>query len=93
MVKRTISEPGVIVYSLFAFRPLAMASSAIEAARDISSYDELVQEPISATSTASGHPFALATSAILLIGVAKSGVNGPFTYGSSSSRFISITWS
>ena len=41
----------------------------------------------------SGQPFAFTASAILEIGVARSGVKGPFTCGSSSSRFISITWS
>ncbi len=41
------------------------------------------------TSSFPGQPFSLTASAILEIGHARSGVNGPFTCGSSSSKFNS----
>ena len=91
MVYRTNSDPGVIVNSAFDFSFLSTACCASEAAREISSYDELVHEPIKPTSILVGHPFSLATSAIFEIGVARSGVNGPLIYGSSSSRLISMS--
>ena len=40
-----------------------------------------------------GQLFLIASSLILEIGVAKSGVKGPFKCGSNSERLISITWS
>jgi hypothetical protein len=77
MVARTCSDPGVIVNLLLTSRPCAAASLAMEAERDISSYDELVHDPIRATLSSSGQPFFLASVANLEIGVARSGVNGP----------------
>src|ERR1017187_444682 len=73
----TCSEPGVIVNSALAFKPWLVACSAMDAALVISSYDELVHEPINPTSNSSGQPFALTASANLDIGHAKSGVKGP----------------
>ena len=61
-----------------------------DAALEMSSYDEFVHDPISPTSTSMGQLFATAASFILEIGVARSGVNGPLIYGSSSERLISI---
>ena len=46
-------------------------------ARDISSYEELVQDPIKPTLSSCGQSFFLTSSANLEIGVPKSGVNGP----------------
>jgi hypothetical protein len=43
----------------------------------MSSYDELVQEPISPTLISSGQLFFFASDASLETGVARSGVNGP----------------
>jgi hypothetical protein len=40
-----------------------------------------VQLPIKPTLTSSGQPFLTASSPNLSIGLAKSGVNGPFTCG------------
>ena len=47
----TCSEPGVIVNLVFRLAPLFTACLAIEAALEMSSYDELVHEPIKPTST------------------------------------------
>src|SRR2546425_1169956 len=74
IVYRICSEPGVTVNSDFAFRFLASACLATEAERVISSYDELVQEPINATSNFSGHPSFFTASLNFEIGQAKSGV-------------------
>ena len=77
IVNLTCSEPGVIVNFAFVFKPLSTACFAIEAALDISSYDELVQEPIRPTCILTGHPSFSASDFIIEIGVALSGVNGP----------------
>ena len=77
--------------SAFVLRPFFIACFAIEAERDISSYDELVHEPIRPTSTFKGQSFSFATLAIFEIGVDISGEKGPFNNGSKSERFISIT--
>ena len=79
--------------SAFALIPFLTACLAIDAEREMSSYDELVQEPIKPTSTFRGHPLSFAASAILDSGVDLSGVKGPFNNGSRSERLISITWS
>src|SRR2546423_2313256 len=47
MVARTRSEPGVTSSGTLARRPLALACRAIDAARVMSSYDELVHDPTS----------------------------------------------
>ena len=49
-VKRTCSEPGLIINWALTDTPFDFASFTIEAALDISSYEELVQEPIKPTS-------------------------------------------
>ena len=58
IVARICSEPGVISSSVFAVSPLAAAWRAIEAARVMSSYEELVHDPTSAADTSSGQPFS-----------------------------------
>src|ERR1043165_8585800 len=83
IVYRTVSEPGVMVNIAFVFKPLLATCFAKLAAREMSSYDELVHEPIKPTSTFNGQPFFAASSFIFEIGVAKSGVKGPFKCGSS----------
>src|SRR5437763_1239006 len=67
----TCSDPGVMVNSDLAFSPLLMACVAMEADLEISSYDELVHDPINPTSIFSGHPFDFTASANLLIGHAR----------------------
>ncbi|MNE30387.1 hypothetical protein D3C81_2020430 [compost metagenome] len=89
-VKRTCSEPGLIPNSALVINPLSTACLAIEAARDKSSYEEFVQDPINPHSTFKGQPFLSASSRMRDTGVYKSGVNGPFNEGSSSERLISI---
>ena len=64
--------------SAFVFNPLSTACFAIDIERDISSYEELVHDPISPTCTLVGQLFSAATFAISEIGVALSGVKGPF---------------
>ena len=64
--------------SAFVFNPFSTACFAIDAEREISSYEELVHEPINPTSTSVGQLFSAATFAISEIGVALSGVKGPF---------------
>ncbi len=77
MVARTCSEPGVTVKADFALRPWAAASLAIEADRDMSSYDEFVHEPMRPTLSSAGQECFLTSEANLEIGVARSGVKGP----------------
>jgi hypothetical protein len=60
-------------------------------ALDKSSYDEFVHDPINPQSIFRGQSFSFKASFILLIGVAISGEKGPFIWGSSSDKFISIT--
>ena len=59
----------------------------------MSSYDELVHEPIKPTSTFIGQPFFSARARTSEMGVAKSGVKGPLRWGSKVDRSISMTWS
>ena len=87
----TCSDPGLIPNSAFVANPFAIACCAIDAARLKSSYDEFVHEPIKPHSTFNGQLFFAASSFIFEIGVARSGVNGPFKCGSSSDKLISIT--
>ena len=68
-------------------RPWAEASFAMAAERVMSSYEELVQEPMRPTLRSAGQSFFLTSSANLEIGVARSGVKGPLMWGSSSDRF------
>ncbi len=63
---------------------------AIEAAFERSSYDEFVHDPINPTFKSSGHFSATALCVNSEIGVATSGENGPFIYGSNSDKLISI---
>src|SRR2546423_9933577 len=54
MVARTCSEPGVMRSCVLARRPLADAWRASDAARVMSSYDELVHEPINVEEISTG---------------------------------------
>ena len=54
MVARTCSEPGVIINGVFTVMPFAVAWRAMCAARPMSSYDELVQDPTSAAEISVG---------------------------------------
>ena len=59
----------------------------------MSSYDELVHDPISALEISNGQPFSLASAPMALSLCARSGVCGPLICGSSVDRSISMTWS
>ena len=78
IVYLTNSEPGVIVKCDLVFKFFSDTCFAKDAAREISSYEELVQEPINPYWIFNGQLFLIASSFILEIGVAKSGVKGPF---------------
>lgn len=62
----------------------------MEAERAMSSYEELVQDPIKPTLMSTGQSFFLALAPSLSMGEAKSGVNGPLTWGIKVSRLISM---
>lgn len=53
----------------------------------MSSYELLVQDPISPAENSSFHPFSLMKFPNFDIGVARSGVKGPLIVGSISERF------
>ena len=72
-----------------ALRPCEAASSAIAADRLMSSYDELVHDPMRPTLSSAGQECFLTSEANLEIGVARSGVKGPLICGSRVSRFCS----
>src|SRR5207248_10710559 len=59
MVARTRSDPGVTSSGVFTCRPPPAAWRAIDAVRELSSYVEFVQEPISAELILCGQPFSL----------------------------------
>ena len=73
--------------------PAASACLAMLAARLISSYELLVQDPISAALSSVGHPFFFSAGPKADRGLARSGVKGPLMWGSSSDRLISTSWS
>src|SRR3954464_3329043 len=73
MVARTCSDPGVMRNCVLAVRPLADAWRATDAARVMSSYDELVHEPIRADDTNTGTPFSRAQAPTSLTLWARSG--------------------
>ena len=90
IVARICSDPGVMRSSIFALRPCAFAWRATEAARVMSSYDELVQLPIKADEISSGHSFAVAAAAISLPTLwARSGECGPLMRGFNADKSIS----
>src|SRR5438445_12823429 len=60
IVARTRSEPGVTSSGVFTPTPAWEAWRAIDAVRAISSYDELLHEPISAELIFSGQTFSMA---------------------------------
>ena len=61
------------------------------AARRMSSYDEFVQEPMSALVIFAGQPFARTSAASFEMGRPRSGECGPTMCGSSASRLISTS--
>src|SRR4051794_18339473 len=77
IVARTCSDPGVMRNWVLAVRPLADAWRATDAALVMSSYDELVHDPISADDTCTGTPFSRAHAPTSLTLWARSGVSGP----------------
>ena len=77
IVPRIISDPGVTWRGIFTFTPFDFACSAISEALDMSSYDEFVQLPISATEIVSRKLFFFNSLASFDMGLAKSGVCGP----------------
>ena len=91
MVERICSEPGVTSSRVRALNPLPAASRAMDAARVMSSYDELVQLPMSAALISSGQPLWRASSPRSVTSRARSGVWGPLMWGPSASRSISTT--
>ncbi len=85
------SEPGAIRNGTRARRPAARPWRAMWAARCMSSYEEFVQEPISALVMASGQPCSRASAASREMDRPRSGECGPTTCGSSASRLISTS--
>lgn len=68
-------------------RPAAVACLAMLATRDMSSYDELVHEPMRPAESSSFQLLDETNEANLDRGVERSGVKGPLRCGSSSERF------
>jgi hypothetical protein len=62
----------------------------MEATRDMSSYDELVHDPISAPERVVGKELDERKEGKAERGVARSGVKGPLRWGSSSDRFWTL---
>ena len=69
----------------------ATGREAIDAAREMSSYDELVHDPTRAAEISTGQLFSAASAPRADRGRARSGVCGPLISGSSSFRSISMT--
>ena len=93
IVARTCSEPGVMSSGVRTCRPWSAAWRSTDAARLMSSYDELVHDPTSADDTSTGQPSARASSPRSDTGRERSGVCGPLMCGRSVERSISTTWS
>ena len=85
------SEPGVTRNGVLALTPALSACIAMWAARFMSSYEELVQEPMSAWRMPAGQPSFFTSAASFEMGRARSGECGPTMWGSSSERLISTT--
>ena len=82
IVARVCSEPGVTSSSTLAFRPLAAAWRAIDAARVMSSYELLVQLPMSVELISSGQSLARASAPTAApTRLARSGECGPLISG------------
>ena len=92
IVARICSEPGVTSSSICARSPFAAAWRATDAARVMSSYDELVHDPISADEISSGQSFSCAAApSSAPTRWARSGEWGPLINGFNSSRSISTS--
>ena len=83
------SDPGVIRNGVRARSPALMPCIAMWAARRMSSYDELVHDPMSAALMPAGQPFARTSAASFETGRSRSGECGPTMWGSSVERSIS----
>ncbi|GAW15244.1 hypothetical protein ANO14919_046530 [Xylariales sp. No.14919] len=92
-VSLVFSLPGDTKSGIFGFNPAPMACLASEAARDISSNEEFVQEPISPAVSFFGQSFSRAAFGKSEIGVDRSGVNGPLIRGSREDKSMLITLS
>src|SRR3954471_21578127 len=77
IVALTRSEPGVTSKGVFTCIPARAAWRAIDAVREMSSYDELVHDPISAELIFDGHPFSWAWAPTSDTLWARSGECGP----------------
>ena len=94
IVARICSEHGDTRSSTLAFNPLAAAWRATDAARVMSSYDELVQLPISADEISKGQLFSRAAAPTAAPARwARSGECGPLIRGVRVLRLISMVWS
>ena len=91
MVARTRSEPGVTISLVRAVRPWSAAARAMLAAREMSSYDELVHEPTRAALISMGQPSLTASSPSADTGRARSGVWGPLMSGSRVDKSMRTT--
>ena len=69
------------------FKPASLACLAMEATRDMSSYEELVHDPMRPAVREGDHLFSWMKEENLERGVERSGVKGPLRWGSSSERF------
>src|SRR5581483_1332584 len=81
IVPRTRSEPGVTRSGVFTRSPALAACRAIDAVRVMSSYDELVHDPINAELIFAGQPFSLAWAPTSETLWARSGEWGPLMWG------------
>ena len=94
MVARICSLPGDTSKGVFTINPRAEAWRAMDAARVMSSYELLVQLPISAALMSSGQSLARASAPTAApMRLARSGLCGPLMSGLRASRSISMTWS
>src|ERR1700753_3328780 len=90
-VARICSLPGVTKKSAFGLSPAADACLTRSSALVMSAYELFVQLPMRPEEKLSGQFFSLTKSANFDIGVLKSGVNGPFMWGSSVERSMAMT--
>ena len=91
-VCRVCSLPGERRRGILGVRPASRACSARLAARERSSKEELVHEPMR-PAVRLGHDFSSALPRNWLTGVDRSGVKGPLMRGSRVERSISMTLS
>ena len=90
-VARICSLPGVTKKSAFSSKPAADACLTMSSALVISWYELFVQLPINPAPKDSGHSLILTASLNCDRGVERSGVNGPFIWGSRVDRSMTTT--